>query len=63
MSHVRTQSVVCNGGTAAKPCTTAESWFGILPQKIVDKAVRIKGWHVRPGGRHICPACWKRGQR
>lgn len=63
MSHVRTQSVVCNGGTEAAPCDAAQSWYGIAPQKMADQAVRIKGWHVRPGGRHICPRCWAKGER
>ncbi|MBP5938558.1 hypothetical protein [Streptomyces acidiscabies] len=22
-----------------------------------------RGWHTRPGGRDICPDCWKAGRR
>lgn len=24
---------------------------------------RKDGWHVRTGGRDICPSCWKEGHR
>ncbi|MCX4752920.1 hypothetical protein [Kitasatospora purpeofusca] len=24
---------------------------------------RESGWHARPGGRDICPACWTAGHR
>jgi len=28
------------------------------------KWMRLKsGWHARPGGRDICPDCWKAGHR
>ncbi|MEU9703051.1 hypothetical protein [Streptomyces sp. NPDC047981] len=26
-------------------------------------AHELDGWHQRPGGRDICPDCWKDGQR
>lgn len=29
----------------------------------VRQARRKDGWHRRPGGRDICPGCWKAGYR
>lgn len=29
----------------------------------VRRLRRGQGWHTRPGGRDICPACWEGGHR
>ncbi|TGG81680.1 hypothetical protein [Streptomyces albus] len=29
----------------------------------VRRRSRQDGWHRRPGGRDLCPSCWKEGKR
>lgn len=65
MTHRRTHTVDCDGGKrpSAELCQEQHAWHGTITIRDAEAYVRNKGWHVRPDGRHICPSCWKRGER
>lgn len=52
-------AVQCDG-----PGCFAET-HGPLARTVGDvrRLRRADGWHPRPGGRDICPDCWKAGHR
>lgn len=53
--------VRCNGA----PDCGAETHtpFETSRASVVRDFRKKDGWHTRPGGRDICPNCWKEGHR
>jgi hypothetical protein len=61
MTAARYVAVRCDG-----PDCYAETHHAFSDGMTVTElraARREDGWHARPGGRDICPDCWKAGHR
>ncbi|MER7953879.1 hypothetical protein [Streptomyces sp. NPDC096030] len=59
MSGVLYPAVECDGPDCSNATHSASAWTVTE----VRRQGREDGWHQRPGGRDICPDCWKDGQR
>lgn len=62
MTAVRYVVLRCNG-RADCGAETHHPFSDCITAGELRKARREEGWHTRPGGRDICPNCWKDGHR
>lgn len=68
VSVVRVVWVVCDADPASDGCHEQTGDGSIMggtstTTKAARQDSRDDGWHVRPGGRDICPDCWEAGAR